>query len=127
MKKFISLLLIAVGSIHILPLVGAIGIEKIQALYGIQIQDPNLEILMRHRAILFGLLGIFICYAAFQPRLQGLALIGGLVSAGAFVWIAWSTGGYNALIAKVVWIDVIAVGCLIVAGMLYWAQKKNAS
>lgn len=54
---------------------GVTGAEKIQALYGIHLRDPNLEILMRHRAILFGLLGLFTGFAAFQPGLQALALL----------------------------------------------------
>ncbi len=71
MKKITATLLIVVGVIHLLPLVGVIGPEKLSALYGIQIADPNLAILMRHRAILFGLFGIFMCYAAFPTFLAG--------------------------------------------------------
>lgn len=125
MKKIASFLLIIVGIIHVLPLVGVIGADKIQALYGIHVQDPNLESLMRHRAILFGLLGLFIVYAASQARLQALALICGFISAGAFVGIAWSTGRYNDSIGKVVLIDVLAIGCLIMAGILYCMAKKS--
>lgn len=125
MKKITSILLIIVGIIHVLPLVGVIGADKIQALYGIHVQDPNVEILMRHRAILFGFLGLFIGYSAFQPRLQVLALICGFISAGTFVGIAWSTGGYNDSIGKVVLIDMLAIGCLIMAGILYCMEKKS--
>lgn len=32
-----------------------------------QVIEPNLEILMRHRAVLFGLIGAFMVFAAFKP------------------------------------------------------------
>ena len=48
-----------------------------QGLYGIPIDEPNLAILMRHRAVLFGLLGVFMLIAAFRPLYQPLALIAG--------------------------------------------------
>ncbi len=126
MKKIVAGLLIIVGVIHLLPLAGVIGPEKLSALYGIQVNEPNLAILMRHRAILFGLLGMFICYAAFRPVLQRLALLGGFVSVATFLWLAWSTGGYNALVGRVVVADIVALACLIVAASLYALDKKSS-
>jgi len=57
MRLLISAMLIVVGVIHLLPLSGVLGSARLGALYGVPIDDPNLEILMRHRAVLFGLLG----------------------------------------------------------------------
>ena len=37
---------------------------------------------MRHRAVLFGLLGLFFIYAAFYPAYQPLAFVGGLGGLG---------------------------------------------
>jgi len=70
--------------------------------------EPNIEILMRHRAVLFGKLGLFLMYAAFQPSLQPLAIIVGLVSVVSFIAIAWSVGGYNEPVGKVILADIVA-------------------
>jgi hypothetical protein len=126
MRKIIAILLFVVGVIHLLPLAGIAGPEKLAALYGIQAGEPNLSILMRHRAVLFGLLGAFMCFSAFRPNLQLFSLIGGLISVGSFLWLAWTTGGYNAMIAKVVVADVIAMLLLLVASGLYILDRKPA-
>ena len=59
MEKVATGLLVLVGIIHLLPVAGVLGVDRLAALYGIALSEPNIEILMRHRAILFGLLGLF--------------------------------------------------------------------
>ena len=125
MRKIIAALLLIVGVIHLLPLAGVVGADRLAALYGIRIDEPDLVILMRHRAVLFGLLGAFLCYAAFHPLLQPLALIGGFASVLSFLWFAWSTGGYNPMVGRVVMADVIALACLIVAAVLYALDRSS--
>ena len=78
-KHVASAALVIVGIIHLLPVTGFLGVSRLSALYGIAFEDPNLAILMRHRAVLFGLLGLFLIYAAFRPALQLLALIAGFL------------------------------------------------
>ena len=59
-ERAISGLLLVVAVIHLLPIAGFVGVDRLGSLYGIEITDRNLEIMMRHRAILFGILGAFI-------------------------------------------------------------------
>lgn len=87
--------------------------------------DPNLVILMRHRAVLFGLLGCFLIYSAFRPSAQAVALIAGIASVVSFLWLAWTVGDYNALIGRVVFIDWIALACLLVATLLFFIDTRN--
>ena len=70
MNILIKAMLVIVGIIHLLPLVGMLGGERLSALYGLRFDELNLLILMRHRAVLFGLLGTYLLYAAFQPAHQ---------------------------------------------------------
>ena len=77
------------------------GAERLAALYGLDFSEPNLSILMRHRAVLFGLFGAFLVFAAFRPSLQAIAFIAAFVSVLSFLLLAWSSGGYNTLVGRV--------------------------
>ena len=125
MRHFISTMLVVVGIIHLLPLSGVLGAERLAALYGISVAEPNLEILMRHRAVLFGLLGLFLIHAAFRPPLQLLALVAGAVSVISFLWLAWSVKGYNELVGRVVMADIAAAICLVLAGIARAHARKQ--
>lgn len=115
MTYVVGTTLALVGIIHLLPLTGVVGGDRLDALYGVPIDDPNLAILMRHRAVLFGLLGAFMVYAAFTPAVRTLALLAGFVSVISFLVLAWTVGGYNAEIGRVVTVDLVAL-LLLVAG-----------
>lgn len=107
------ILLLAV--IHLLPLSGVLGAARLQTLYGIGIESPELAILMRHRAVLFGLIGMALLASLFKPALQDAALIAAAVSVVSFLVIALTTGGYNSAIARVVAVDGLALAALGVA------------
>ncbi len=117
MKYFVSAMLVVAGVIHLLPLGGVLGAERLASLYGVAIDDTNLLILMRHRAVLFGLLGALLVIAAFRPSLQPVAIAAGFVSAASFLLIALSGGDYNAALAQVVTADVVVLACIAGAGI----------
>lgn len=123
MQKTITAMLLLASVIHLLPVSGVIGAERLSSLYGVAINDPNLQILMRHRAVLFGLLGLFLAYAAFKPDLQPVAILAGLVSVISFLLIAWSVGGYNEAIRKVFIADLVALVALCIAAGLFWFTR----
>ena len=52
MGKTISGMLIVAAVIHLLPLAGMVSADRLTALYGLPFQEPNLLIMMRHRAVL---------------------------------------------------------------------------
>lgn len=114
MRYLVMISLCVAAVIHLLPLMGVLGGDRLQSLYGVAIDGPDLQILMRHRAVLFGLLGTFLLVAAFVPVLQPTALAVGLVSVLSFLLLAWTTEGYNASIARVVTADVVALVALLI-------------
>ncbi len=114
MRYVVCAMLLVVALIHLMPLVGVLGGTYLSALYGVSMDEPNLAIVMRHRAVLFGLLGAFLAYAAFREELQLLAFVAGFVSVLAFLYLAWATGGVNAPLQRVVVADVIALVCLVI-------------
>jgi hypothetical protein len=123
MKWIVPSVLVLVGLIHLPPLLGVLGPAKLEALYGVTIAEPNLAILMRHRAVLFGLLGGFFLAAAFVPSLQAGALLLSLLSTSSFVLLAWSSAGANAQLGRVALIDVVAV-LLTLVGLAAWVLGR---
>lgn len=126
LNKSIAALLIVAGLIHLLPLGGVLGAQRLAALYGLSFEEPNLLLLMRSRAVLFGLLGALVVYAAFRPALQPLALFAGLVSVLSFLALAWSSPGYNQALRRVVIADGLALACLASALLLYCIARGRA-
>lgn len=88
MRILTTLALLVVGVIHLIPLSGVLGHEHLARLYGAAPSDPSALILMRHRAVLFGIVGGVCMLAAFKPALQWLALVLGGFSVVAFLWLA---------------------------------------
>jgi hypothetical protein len=126
LTKTISALLIIAGIIHLLPITGVLGAERLAALYGLAVQEPNLLILLRSRAVLFGLLGALLIYAAWRPALQPIALLGGLVSVLTFLLLAYSSPGYSDALRRVVIADWVALACLLIALTLYFITRAKA-
>jgi hypothetical protein len=117
----LRVLLVVPGVIHLLPLSGVMGAEALTRLYGLDFSAPDLEILMRHRAVLFGMLGVLLCAAAFKPALRKLALLAGLASVVSFLVLAFMVGGYGEGVARIVTADWVALVCLVLAaGLLRW-------
>ena len=112
--------LLLAGVINLLPLIGVLGAERLQGLYGMTFDDPSLRILMRHRAVLFGLLGGAMVAAAFIPHWRLPMAAAGLISMLVFIALALLEGGGNAAIARVVKADVIASVPLVAALLWSW-------
>jgi len=119
MRYLVPASLILAGIIHLLPLSGLLGADRLTALYGLDFSEPSLSILMRHRAVLFGLLGAFLVFAAFRPSLQPLAFIAAFVSVLSFLLLAWSSGDYNPQVGRVVTADLVALVALVIGAAAY--------
>lgn len=125
MRRVVTLALLLVAFIHLLPLSGVLGQARLEGLYGVAIGDPNLLLLMRHRAVLFGLLGGYLLVAAFVPKMQGAALAMGAISVASFLLLAWTTPGTSPGIARIVTADLVAAVALVV-GSLAWIQARRS-
>ncbi len=117
-------LFVLVGLINLYPVVGVMGPAMLESLYGLPIQGADLVLLMRHRAVLFGLLGALLIAAAFRPALRPLAGVFGLVSMLAFVMLAFPPDGHGPAVQRVFWADVMAIALLIVA---LWLSRMDRS
>ncbi len=115
MSRLSGSMLAVVAVIHLLPVAGVLGAARLESLYGVTLGDPNLELLLRHRAVLFGLLGAFLLGAVFRPALRPLAYMAGFVSVLGFLLLA--PAGTNPAIDRVVWADWAALACLVVGSV----------
>lgn len=125
MRFVVPVVLLLVAALHVLPLAGVLSAARLSSLYGITVQDPSLEILMRHRAVLFGVLAAFLAYAARHRRWHGAGLLAGGVSVGSFLVLAATVGRYNAAVSTVVTADVAALALLAVATVVHLRSSRE--
>lgn len=97
--------LVITGLVHLLPAIGLLGSDSLARLYGLRIEEPNLLLLMRHRALLFGLLGAGLLAASARPAWQLTALLAATVAVGGFLLLAGPPSALNAALQRVFWID----------------------
>lgn len=117
MKRLVPLTLALVALLHALPLAGVLGAARLSALYGVDVGgDASLQLLLRHRAVLFGLLAAFLAWTAWQPALRGAGLVAGLVSVASFLLLAAQAGPLSSALATVVRLDIAALVLLLAAG-----------
>lgn len=121
-------LVLVAAAINFAPVLGAFAPERMTALYGVGMEDPNLQILMRHRAVLFGIVGGLLLAAAFRPPLRALGYAVGFVSMLSFLLIAWRVGGYSAEIQRVILVDGVGIAALAAAGLVHaiWLRASAA-
>ena len=121
-RLVVSAVLLLVGAVHLVPLLGVLGSARLEQLYGVRVDDPQLLLLMRHRAVLFGLLGALLAAAAFRPAWQGPALCSALASVLGFVWLA--PAGLGPALQRVWWVDMALLPALVLACGLHWARQR---
>jgi hypothetical protein len=127
-SALVSLVLFAVGVLHLVPAWGVLGAERLARLYGALPPDPSLVLLLRHRALLFGVLGAFCCAAAFVRPWRWPALVAALVSTAGFVALA--AGRAEAIapaLRRVVAADVIASAALAIATALWLLAERTGA
>jgi hypothetical protein len=122
--QLVAAALIATGLIHLIPSIGLVGGDVFERLYGVEVVDPVTDLLLRHRAVLFGLLGLGLMVAAFRQHWQRVGLIAGLASTVSFIGLALATPLQTPQITRVVLVDVVAVALLLV-GLVLRVRKGS--
>jgi hypothetical protein len=125
MELIFRICLFISGAINFAPSLLAFMPDKISKSYGVVLPDTNAELLMRHRAVLFGIVGGLMIYAAISKNYYHLATIMGLISMVSFLVLYFLCGNINAELTKVMKIDVIAIVILLVSYILYQSVLPN--
>lgn len=127
MQIIAKTLFLIVSVVNLVPVSGVLSADYLEKLYGVALVDPNLVVLMRHRAVLLGIVGGLLVIAAFRPSIRPLGLAAGLISMLSFVLVACLVGDYNAQIRGAVIIDLVASALLVGAGLAdWWARRREA-
>ena len=116
-------LLLIVAIIHLPPVIGFFGTGALRRLYGIDSDDPDLEVLMRHRSMLFGILGVVFAYAAFHPPTRPVAFGAAAASLLSFFYLAARVPNTSHAIRKIVIADLVATAALATA---LWGDTRGA-
>ena len=127
MKTLATSLFLYAAAIKLAPVTGLLFPLQIPSAYGVSFDDPNLMILLRHRAALFGVVGVLLATAALRPRLRPLATAAGLFSMLSFIAIVWLDGPANEELTRVAAIDATAAIALVAAYALDRRQKTTAT
>lgn len=123
-QTIITVCLLGASVIHLLPIVGVLGSGQLAKLYGVAISDPNLLLLMRHRAVLFGLFGLVLLWSAFYSPIRTIVILIGLASTISFVLLTMLDQTYNQQISKVIKADIVAIILLFIAAAQHYSQLK---
>lgn len=118
MQTLSTILICFAGLINFLPVVGALSKNRIEALYDIKVEDGNYEILMRHRGVLFGVIGTLMIVSAFDTTLRPAGYAAGFTAMLGYLLLAVIIPTHNTNIRRVAKVDVIATAALLTAALI---------
>ena len=124
MNYLIASLFVVAGLINFAPISGVFA-DQLNKLYLVGDISTDVELLMRHRAILFGIVGAIILAAAFLPGLRLAATIAGLVSMLSFIALVFAGENSNPNLIQIAWIDVGATLALLLGFTLHLAVASD--
>ena len=115
-----KILLVIAGLINFLPVIGILSAGRIAGAYDVEVEGPDLELLLRHRALLFGLVGGFLLASVVVPAWQWQAItIAGLSMLG-FLVLAWELAPINTALLRIAIADLVGLACLVGGATILW-------
>ena len=118
MSLIVTALFLITGLLNTVPAIGVTSANHLQGIYGVELSDHDLIVLLRHRAVLFGIVGAILLAAAFLPWLRYTAGAAGLVSMLSFVALAPPGSQTSRQLQKVSQADIVGSVLLAVALLL---------
>ena len=126
MELIYRITLFVAGLINLLPSMLAFLPDKISKSYGIEIPNANYELLLRHRAILFGIIGGLMIFSAIVKKYYDIATIAGLISMTSFILLYFLIDrGISSELKKVMLIDILASLILLIGLVIFLITSKK--
>jgi len=115
--RLVRTVLLLIGLLNVAPAAIALLPERIGSTYGVSGLSADAVLMMRHRAVLLGLVGAGLLLAVWLPRLRIAAIGAAAVSKVSFIALVFGLGANDAL-TRVAWIDVAALALIGAAAVL---------
>ena len=120
MENIFRITLFLAGMINLLPAFLAFIPDRISKSYGIELPNENYELLLRHRAILFGIVGGLMIYSAIAKKYYTIATTVGLISMVSFIILFFLIGkDINSELKKIMIVDIVATVILCLGLLLF--------
>ena len=126
MEPIFRIILFLAGVVNFIPSLLTFFPERISNSYGIVLAGADLELLLRHRAVMFGIIGGLMIYSALKKKYYAMAVSVGLISMVSFLILYFLIGGVNQELGKVMQIDAGATLLLIIGFVLFKIKQKPA-
>lgn len=125
-ERFLQLALILTALTQLPPVIGVLGSDALTKLYGIDVADPGLMLLLRHRAVMFAIVGVPLLFAVVMPAWRIPALCAALLSVASFIALAPAATSLSLPLQRVLRVDWFALALLLPALAVALLQKPTA-
>ena len=112
LNHFVTFTFIVAGLVHCLPVLAVVSRARVEAMYGVAVAGPELELLLRHRALLFAVVAALLFAAAARREFRILAAALGLFSMLGYVVLMRLIGAEGAPLERVMRVDLVASALL---------------
>ncbi len=122
-----QVIVLIVGVVNLMPILPLLNPELLDTMYEVAPAEPTSEILLRHRALVLGLVGVALIVSVFRSSWRAAALVSAAVANGSYVLLAATGGEISAAATRVMVIDVATLVLLAMAAWLFWGVPARRS
>lgn len=120
-----QLLLGCAAAVNLLPAVAIFSVDRACATYGRGAVDDDLRLIVRHRGVLFAILGAGLLMAVFRPQLRPVAITANTVSMAGFLALVPLERSVGPALLRVAKVD--AVGLILLTGSVIAFRNRRSS
>lgn len=127
MKIIFRISLVLVGLINLAPVMGVFSAQQMAEAYGVAINQSEMVVLLKHRALLFGLLGGFTLFAVFVRSLQLPALLMSGLSMSGFALLMHFESVTSPAMQRILMFDYVGLVFWLLAVFAYTMNRSRGN
>jgi len=124
MKNLIAIGFFIAAVINLAPGVGLLSNEWLYSLYGVEGLNGDLSLLLRHRAVLFVIVGGLLLTGVFVERVRLITGLAGLASMCSFIVLYVTVPETGAELKRVMYVDIAGAVPLAVALIIHIVKTR---